>query len=117
MGIQLQMQKCMPASGPKTTASRRTAIIRLIALASLKSRYILRLWANKKPFVSMFANWEQNELATLKHPPDEYTFRLEHGVGAGGRIVDGAGKPIAGAKVRVDIDDSPIPANGDSRVR
>ena len=81
-----------------------------------KTLYILRLWVNKKPFVSMYAGWEKNELSTRKQPPGEYTFRLEKGAGAGGRILNSEGKPIAGAKVRVSIDSSPRPTFGDGRM-
>src|SRR5262249_9462050 len=31
-----------------------------------KTFYILRLWASKKPFVTMCAGWEQNELASIR---------------------------------------------------
>jgi RNA polymerase sigma factor (sigma-70 family) len=82
-----------------------------------KNFYILRLWASKKPFVTMFAGWEQNELASGKQFPAEYTLRLESGVAAGGRIVDEQGKPIAGAKVEVVLTNDPKPVNGDGRTR
>src|SRR5207245_904654 len=62
-----------------------------------KTFYILRLWASKKPYVTMFANWEKNELANEKNIPAEFTFRLEPSVTAGGRIVDEEGKPVTGA--------------------
>ncbi len=80
-----------------------------------KTFTILRLWASKKPFVTMFANWEQNELASAvglnrialllsgKAFPAEYVFRLEPAVRAGGRILDEQGKPIAGARVEVSV--------------
>jgi RNA polymerase sigma factor (sigma-70 family) len=82
-----------------------------------KTYYILRLWASKKPFVTLFAGWEQNELASGEKVPAEYVFRLEPGVTAGGRIVDERGKPIAGARVQVRLESHPKPAHGDSRVR
>ncbi len=47
--------------------------------------------------------------------PAEYTFRLEPGVTAGGRIVDEQGKPIASAKVQVQLASDPKPAHGDGR--
>jgi protocatechuate 3,4-dioxygenase beta subunit len=80
-----------------------------------KTFYILRLWASKKPFVSMFANWEQDELASGKGVPDEYTFRLEKAVTAGGRVLDEKGKPIAGAKVQVNLNGELKPVNSDGR--
>jgi RNA polymerase sigma factor (sigma-70 family) len=82
-----------------------------------KSYTILRLWAGKKPYVTLFAGWEQEELASGKRPPAEYTFRLESGVSAGGRIVDEQGKPIAGARVQVRMATDPRPAQGDGRAR
>ncbi len=82
-----------------------------------KSFYILRLWASKKPFVTMFANWEQNELASGQRVPAEYTMRLESGVTAGGRVVDEQGQPIAGAKVEVRLSGNVKPAQGDGRTR
>src|SRR5438876_3731090 len=82
-----------------------------------KTYYILRLWARKKPFVAMWAGWEQAELAGGKGVPAEYTFRLESAVTAGGRIVDEEGRPIAGAKVEVSLGGGAKPANGDGRAR
>lgn len=82
-----------------------------------KSFTILRLWASKKPFVTMFANWEQAELSGGKGAPAEYTFRLESAVTASGRVLDEKGKPVAGAKVQVSLANDPKPAKGDSRVR
>ncbi len=82
-----------------------------------KTFTILRLWAGKKPFVTLFANWEQAELADRKRVPAEYTFRLEAGAPAGGRILDEKGKPIAGAKVRVRLANEPKLPKSDGRVR
>src|SRR5258708_36319788 len=64
----------------------------------------------------MFAAWEQNELGSGKELPAEYTFRLESGVAAGGRIVDEQGKPVAGAKVQVMMANDLKPDNGDGRM-
>lgn len=82
-----------------------------------KTFSILRLWAGKRPFVTLFANWEENELASGTEFPAEYTFRLEPGVTAGGRVVDEQGQPIAGAKVQVMLTGDPKPAHGDGRAR
>jgi RNA polymerase sigma factor (sigma-70 family) len=82
-----------------------------------KTFYIFRLWAGKKPLVTLYAGWEQNELASGKDFPAEYTLRLEEGVSAGGRIVDEQGQPIAAAKVRVSLASEPKPAYGDGRTR
>src|SRR5581483_7982523 len=81
-----------------------------------KTYYIVRLWAWKKPFVSMHAGWEQAELSGGKGMPAEYTFRLENAVTAGGRVLDEKGKPVAGAKVEVRLTNDPKPANSDGRV-
>src|SRR6476469_5661043 len=53
--------------------------------------YIVRLWASKKPFVGLWAGWEQAELAGGKGVPAEYAFRLESAVTAGGRVVNEQG--------------------------
>src|SRR5262245_45740452 len=82
-----------------------------------KTFYILRLWASKKPFVTMFANWEKNELASGKEFPAEYSMRLEAGVTAGGRVVDEAGKPIGGVNVQVSMSGDPKPTRSDGRTR
>ncbi len=87
------------------------------AVVELPKTYtIVRLWAGTKPFVTMYAGWEENELATGKGVPAEYTMRLESAATAGGRIVDEDGKPIAGAKVQVMMWDGARPTNGDGRL-
>jgi RNA polymerase sigma factor (sigma-70 family) len=88
-----------------------------VAVVELPKTFtILRLWASKKSFAALFANWERAELASGKIPA-QYTFRLEPAVSAGGRVVDEAGKSVAGAKVRVSLEDTPKPARNDGRVR
>jgi uncharacterized GH25 family protein len=88
------------------------------ALVELPKTYtIVRLWASKRSFVSMFTHWEQDELATGKYIPDEYTIWLERGVTAGGRIVDENDRPIAGAKVQVRTEGAAAPARGGSQTR
>jgi len=82
-----------------------------------KTFTILRLWAGKDPFVTMFVHWEQSELSTLQEFPAEYTVKLERPTRAGGGVVDEQGRPIAGAKVEVRLANAPRPAGGDGRVR
>jgi len=82
-----------------------------------KNTTCVRMWAGAKPFVTMFANWEETELASGKGLPADYTFRLERGLTAGGRIVDEDGKPVVGAKVQVNLAGEPKPLNGDGRTR
>jgi RNA polymerase sigma factor (sigma-70 family) len=82
-----------------------------------KSYYIVRLWVKKKPFASLFANWDQNELASGRKLPAEHTFRLEQAVAAGGRIVDEQGKPIVGARIQVTLEGDPRPVHSDGRTR
>ena len=82
----------------------------------------VRIWAGAESFVTMYANWEEDELRSGKGLrgkglPGEYTFHLEPGVVAGGRIVDEESKPIAGAKVQVSINFDLKPANSDGRVK
>ena len=79
--------------------------------------YILRLWASKKPFVAMFANWENNDTAGGSGLPAEYVFRLETAVAAGGRIVDEQGRPIQGVRVQVSLTSGLQPVGGDGRVK
>jgi RNA polymerase sigma factor (sigma-70 family) len=81
-----------------------------------KTFYILRLWARKKPFVPLFADWEQAELTSGQGVPAEYTFRMERAVRAGGRVVDEQGKPVSGARVEVTLDRESKLARGDGRV-
>ena len=81
-----------------------------------KTYTIVRLWAGSKPYVTMYAGWEERELAAGKKVPAEYTMRLESAATAGGRVVDEDGKPIAGAKVQVMMWDGAKPADGDGRV-
>ena len=80
-----------------------------------KTFTILRLWASKKPFVPLYAGWESNELASGRPCPAEYTFRMEPAVAVGGQILDEQGKPIAGAKVQVQLAKSSSPAHTDGR--
>ncbi len=75
---------------------------------------ILRLWASQSPYVSMFAHWEQDELAAGGTVPAEYTFHLEAATSAGGRVGDEQGNPIAGARVQVNLSGEAIPAGGES---
>jgi thiol-disulfide isomerase/thioredoxin/protocatechuate 3,4-dioxygenase beta subunit len=79
--------------------------------------YIVRLWAGREGFVRLFAHWEQAELEGGQTLPAEFTFRLERGVSAGGRVVDEAGKPIAGATVQVSVAQSPPLDRGSGRTR
>ena len=71
------------------------------------------IWSGKRRFVTMISQWRENELAGARLP-EEYTVRLETAVSAGGRIVDEAGKPIAGVKVEV-MGSGGQPDNGDAR--
>jgi Carboxypeptidase regulatory-like domain len=75
------------------------------------------VWASKNLFVTMVANRDKNELANGTEFPSIYTFRLEPGVPAGGRVVDEQGKPIAGARVQVVLANRPKPDDGDGRLR
>lgn len=82
-----------------------------------KTFTILRLWAGKDPFVTMFVHWEQSELSTLQEFPAEYTVTLERPTRAGGRVVDVEGRPIDGAKIEVRLANDPRPSSDDGRVR
>ena len=103
----------------KATRDYRTDAAGAVWVELPASYYIVRLWASKKPYVSMFAGWEKDELANGRGVPAEYAFGLESPVSAGGRIVDEQGRPIAGARVRVSLshDRATKPATSDGRVR
>jgi RNA polymerase sigma factor (sigma-70 family) len=89
-----------------------------VALVELpRTMTILRLWARKRSFAPLFANWERNELGTGQKFPTEHVFRLERGVTAGGRLVDENGKPVVGARVQVQLTNDPRPTFGDGRTR
>ena len=105
-------EKGFKANSDQTTDETGVATVTLP-----KTYYIVRLWARKSGYAGLFANWEQAELASGKGMPAEYTFRLEPGVTAGGRVVDEQGKPVAGAKVLVRLRGQPRPDGGDGRVR
>ncbi len=81
-----------------------------------RTYYIVRIWASKKTYVSMFSHWEQAELASGVKLPAEYKIWLETPTSIGGRIIDEQGKPIVGAKVRVAIGKSSGPVKGDGRI-
>lgn len=82
-----------------------------------KTYSIVRLWASARPFVGLFANWEQAELASGKRLPAEYAFRLTKAATAGGRVLDEQGRPVAGARVEVRLANDSRPPGGDGRVR
>ena len=70
---------------------------------------ILRLWASHPDFVCLFAHWEDGEHDNGRLLPAEFTFVLPKGVEIGGRIVDEAGKPVAGVRVEATLSDqSPV---------
>jgi RNA polymerase sigma factor (sigma-70 family) len=104
-------EKGFKANRDYKTDAAGTAVVELP-----KTFTTLRLWAGKKPFVTLFANWEQGEVASGKIPT-QYAFCLESTLSAGGRVVDEAGKPIAGAQVEVSLLDNLKPVQSDSRVR
>jgi RNA polymerase sigma factor (sigma-70 family) len=80
-----------------------------------KTCTIFRLWASKKGYAGVFAGWDEGELAAGKGLPAEYTLHLEPSTTAGGRVVDSAGKPIAGAKILVELAAVGQPTKGDGR--
>ena len=80
-----------------------------------KTFTIFRLWASKTHYVTMFADWEQADLASGPTFPSEYAFKLEPGAVAGGRILNEHGKPVAGAKVAVSVGNGLKPDGGDGR--
>ena len=81
-----------------------------------KTFTILRLWASKRSFVELFANWEQGEVST-NGVPAEYTFHLEAATTASGRVLDEQGKPVVGAKVEVMMTGEEKQRRGDGRAK
>jgi uncharacterized GH25 family protein/thiol-disulfide isomerase/thioredoxin len=75
------------------------------------------LFAGKRPLVTLSATWSQKDLDNIEKFPVNYTFRLESGVTAGGRVVNEQGHPISGAKVEVGIIQAPKPLQSDGRLR
>ena len=57
---------------------------------------ILRLWARKAGYVTIFQHWEKDPPAKRKAVPEEFTFHLKTGTVIGGTVVDEDGQPITG---------------------
>ena len=107
--------------GFKRTREYKTDAAGLARVALPKTFTIVRLWAgfwdSKKPFVTMFAGWEEPEIKGGEKLPDKYTFKLERGTTAGGKVVDEQGKAIAGATVEVRMSGGTEPVQGDGRAK
>ena len=89
-----------------------------VARVELPKTYtLLSLRVRKKPFVALFADWDLAKLVDRKGVPAEYTFRLETGATAGGRLLDEKGQPVAGAKVWVILTNDLMPSRSDGHVR
>jgi beta-lactamase regulating signal transducer with metallopeptidase domain/uncharacterized GH25 family protein/thiol-disulfide isomerase/thioredoxin len=65
---------------------------------------ILRLWPSKAGYVPQFVNFGRGTHENGRLIPDKYEFRLLKGHRLAGRLVDGDGKPVAGARVQVNVD-------------
>jgi hypothetical protein len=73
---------------------------------------IIRLWASHPDFVTLFAHWEEGEHDNGRLLPAEFTLTLPKGVEIGGRIIDEAGKPVAGVRVEATLrDETQVAAN------
>ncbi|MDB5309710.1 MAG: hypothetical protein JWO38_3912 [Gemmataceae bacterium] len=101
--------------GFKANRDQETDATGTVRMELPKSFTIVRLWAGKKPFVTLFANWEQAEVVS-NGVPTEYSFRMEAATTAGGRVLDEHGKPVVGARVEVMLANDPKPARSDGRV-
>ena len=64
---------------------------------------IVRFWVSADKLVTMFVHWEENE-DPEKTLPTDVTIPLESGTEIGGYVVDEDGKPIADAKVSVELE-------------
>ena len=62
---------------------------------------ILRLWVSRPGHVTLFFHWEEGETDRI---PTRYSCLLARGTELGGVVVDPEGKPVAGAKVEVQLD-------------
>jgi RNA polymerase sigma factor (sigma-70 family) len=107
-------------SGPEYGAADATADYETdaqgVALIDVpKSSHDFFLHARTRQFVPIWTGWNHLDLASGKKVPAEFTFRLESGVRAGGRVVDEQGKPIAGATVQVQANPSGHPANSNGQ--
>jgi len=56
----------------------------------------VRVWVSADGYVGVFRGWEPEDGKT---PPAEFRFALPKATSIGGRVVDAAGKPIAGATI------------------
>jgi beta-lactamase regulating signal transducer with metallopeptidase domain/thiol-disulfide isomerase/thioredoxin len=65
---------------------------------------ILRLWPAHPSYVPEFINFAENTHGDGERIPDKIHFQLARGTQLSGRIVDDAGKPIAGVKVEVSVE-------------
>ncbi len=98
-GPRLHLDRSKRTSNTIATIKPTHRALRSIELP--KTYTIVRFWASKQSFVTMFTHWEEASWRVASTIPDEYTVWLERGVTAGGRIVDENDRPIAGAKVQV----------------
>jgi RNA polymerase sigma factor (sigma-70 family) len=96
-----------PTGEPDATGDYETNAAGIAQIELPKRLHGLGLEASTKSFAPI------GTLASGKEFPSEFTFRLESGVTAGGRVVDEQGKPIAGAKVQVHAFPHARPANSD----
>ena len=67
---------------------------------------ILRLWPDAAKYVPQFLGFESGTHDEGAKIPGRLHFRLARGTIVGGRIVDEAGRPIAGARVEVSLSHS-----------
>ena len=92
--------------GPKTPKDHTADVDGNIVLKLPKRLKILRLWPKQPGYVGEFKNFGLGTHRLGELIPDEYEFRLAKGHEIGGRVVDTDGKPVAGAQVRVEVDDA-----------
>jgi len=65
---------------------------------------IFRLSASAAGYTPLFAGWEENEIKSGTHPPEEFTFQMIPAVEIGGIFVDENDQPIKGVAVEVKLE-------------
>lgn len=75
-----------------------------VEIAMPRQLKIMRLWPSKEGYVPLFVNFAEGTHENGRLIPDKYEFRLQKGHRLGGRVVDLAGNPIAGARVQVKLE-------------
>ena len=100
--IEISSQPRHKAEPPDVTGDYETDPAGIAQIQLPKTFQEFRLRANTRQFVPIVTVWsDEIGLASGEKMPAEFTFHLDSGRTAGGRVVDEQGKPIASANVQV----------------